>query len=143
MGAGCPKVQASSLRKWPEQWCAGRKTSVRNRSVGPCLLCPPFQGFGAFLVRGSLGVSTSSCCFGGIVLITFDVRHCPHIASHPLLALFHQILGPEKMPSSPSPSLRTQGLAAPFRGTLFPGSTCFLPHFTRCPLSGGDCPHYP
>ena len=35
---------------------------------------------------GSLSMSTGSCCFGGIALIPFEGRHCPHIASHQPLA---------------------------------------------------------
>lgn len=65
----------------------------------PSPLHPSFQGLGACLVTGgegaSQGMPPGSCCFGGIALITFETRHCPHIAGCYLLALSHQALGPE------------------------------------------------
>lgn len=42
---------------------------------------------------GSLGLSTGSHSFGGIALITFDGRHCPHTAGHQALAFSRQSLG--------------------------------------------------
>lgn len=42
---------------------------------------------------GSLGLSTGSHSFGGIALITFDGRHCPHTAGHQALAFFRRSLG--------------------------------------------------
>lgn len=86
VGAGCPRVQGPSLGSGLSNGVQAGRPLLGTETLSPDLWAPPSRASGLARWGGSLGMSTGSCCFGGIVLIPFEARHCPHIASHQPLA---------------------------------------------------------
>lgn len=110
---------------------AGRPL-LGKETLSPDLWAPPSRAPGLARWGGSLSMSTGSCCFGGIVLIPFEARHCLHIASHQPL-LFPSGPVPEEMPSFSSLLLRTQApppplLRGPAPSLVFPTQHPFPLH---------------